>query len=167
MSRSTADPLRLWRSRQRAVIALGAFWVLGVIAWSMWPLPQRSIAAPSLDPRIDSIEDSALPPLNQQAFLAPIWNPIPEPTPVEAAPPPARPEPIRFTLVGIVRDVGDDGEQVLRAALYDPTTDKMHVVASGERVGSFEVQVEATAVVLTDGSRTHRLQLRDDGGLRG
>lgn len=100
-------------------------------------------------------------PLDPSAFTAKLWNPPP--------PPPEVPEevtvqrtvprkPLRLQLVGII----DDG-QTLRAAVYDPDTDRLLILASGDRVHQHTItSITAGAVMLVDGRVSHRLTLRRD-----
>ncbi|QKK07462.1 MAG: hypothetical protein HND58_04345 [Planctomycetota bacterium] len=114
--------------------------------------------------RGESGED-ALPPVDRGAFAARLWNPLPPPATPEttseprqaAAPPP------RLQLIGIVHDTAHDGEQILRAALYDPDTDTLHIVASGEQiVGVLIAAVDPESVRLEVGGRPATLALRDE-----
>ncbi len=102
--------------------------------------------------------------LDRAAFAASIWNPPPalERT-AEQAPTRQHPPPLRLQLIGIARDAGPGGDQVLRAALYDPDTDRLHILAEGERVGAVTViAVEPGVVRLESGGRTAELRLRRD-----
>lgn len=98
------------------------------------------------------------PALDVATFDVALWNPPPGPEP---AVPPAvveRVEPLRLQLLGIVHSAG-----VLRAALYDPQDDRIHLVADGATIGAVSVvRVAADEVELADGRRTHRLRIRED-----
>lgn len=105
------------------------------------PLAATRLAALDLDP-----------------FRAPIWvappGPAAEAEPAKQAPPP----PLKLQLLAITRE----GESYL-AVLYDPETDRLHVVGAGESVGGRSVDsVEAGAIALRDGSGVRTLALRDD-----
>ena len=121
-------------------------------------------------PRVGGVE--AFEPLDRTAFAAAIWNPpaAPERPPgtIEKATPVPPP---RLQLIGIVHDTDEDGAVLLRAALYDPDTDKLHLVASGELIGAVTVaSIESGVVSLESAGRTSRLALREppqpDGGRR-
>lgn len=162
--------MRAWRWRERGVLAGGAAALALATSWAAWPLAEAppidaDLTAPA---EVEHGPDEA-PPLDRAAFAARIWNPPPAPSPaaaapaaVEAGPPP------RLRLIGIAHDSGVDGEPILRAALYDPDTDKLHLVASGEHVGGVTVSaIDGGGVSLDDGGRVSRLALRDDPGGRG
>lgn len=101
-----------------------------------------------------------IPPLNTEVFAAArLWTPppviaqAPKPTPPA---PPAPPIPLKLQLLGVTRDERD----VLHAALYDPDTDRVCLVANGESVGAFKLtSLSATTVELSDGRGVRRLTL--------
>ncbi|MFM9995673.1 MAG: hypothetical protein ACKVU4_07720 [Phycisphaerales bacterium] len=99
-----------------------------------------------------------LPDLDLDPFHAPVW--VAPPAPADEAEPakPAPAPPLKLQLLAITR-AGED----YRAALYDPETDRLHVVGAGESVGGRSVdRVEANAIALRDGSGVRMLALRDD-----
>lgn len=165
--RSTSDPLGAWSNRQRgALVAVGAALALG-LAWALRPLHR----APAVEVELGAPDGSVpgpgdLAPLDRAAFAAHIWNPPPRPEAAEVssdtreqpAPPP------KLQLIGVAHDTGADGDTVLRAALYDPDTDKLHLVASGERIGAVRVSVDPEGVSLETAGGTARLALRDERG---
>ncbi len=114
-------------------------------------------------PPPDGSGGETIEPFDRAAFAAAIWNP-PAATKRSSAtvettapvPPP------RLQLIGIVHDTDEIGAVILRAALYDPDTDKLHLVASGERVGAVTVvTIEPGVVFLESAGRTSRLALRE------
>ncbi len=139
---------------------LGAALVTLSAAWAWRPLEQPEpreffidLHAPSTTPIDD--EDHRF---DQGAFVVRLWNPPPEARNAlvaERTPPP--PKPPRLQLIGII----DDGRQ-LRAALYDPETDRLLIVTTGDRVQQHTITITADAVELADGRVTHRLTLRKD-----
>lgn len=142
------------------------------LAWASWPLPPTPIV--DVDVTAPTASDSmpaTVAPLDRGAFAARIWNPPPQAEAVVSAPT-AEPAPAALPtlqLIGIAHDTDTDGHPVLRAALYDPTSDKLHLVASGERIGNVTVaEVDGQGVSLAYGGRTSRLRLRDEreGGKR-
>jgi hypothetical protein len=162
--RSTSDPTPAWRARQRSAIAVAATALAIALAWALRPLP----ALPAIDAGLDAPApsdggDGTAQPLDRAAFAAAIWNPpaapeLPAVTVERTVPAP----PPRLQLIGIVQDTGDNGAVLLRAALYDPDTDKLHLVASGERVGAVTVaSIERGVVSLESAGRTSRLALRE------
>ena len=142
---------------------LGAALVTLSAAWAWRPLEQPEpngffidLHAPPTTPIDD--EDHRF---DQSAFAVRLWNPPPPPPEArnalvagQTAPPP---KPLRLQLIGII----DDGRQ-LRAALYDPETDRLLIVATGDRVKQHTITITADAVELADGRVTHRLTLRKD-----
>ena len=118
----------------------------------MIPLDVHATTTPLLEDEEERID--------QSAFVVRLWNPPPPPEARNAlvagrtAPPP---KPLRLQLIGII----DDGRQ-LRAALYDPETDRLLIVATGDRVKRHTITITADAVELADGRVTHRLTLRKD-----
>lgn len=162
---SPSDPITAWRTRQRTAGAIAILALAVATLWSWWPLP----SPPAADPALRAPEDASEPadgpaPLDRDAFAAAIWNPPPAPPrAAESAPTAGTPPPPRLQLIGIARDTGPGGDQVLRAAIYDPDTDKLHIVAEGERIGAITVlAVEPGVVRLDSGGRTSELRLRKD-----
>ena len=97
---------------------------------------------------------------DQGAFVVRLWNPPPPPearNALVAGQTAPAPKPPRLQLIGII----DDGRQLL-AALYDPETDRLLIVATGDRVKQHTITITADAVELADGQVTHRLTLRKD-----
>jgi len=169
--RSTSDPIPAWRRRQRSALAIAGVAFPISLAWALRSLPARPgidaelHAAPSRDGGVETIE-----PLDRAAFAAAIWNPPAAPEHPAATVERATPvPPPKLQLIGIVHDTDRGGAVLLRAALYDPDTDKLHLVASGERVGAVTVaSIESGVVSLESAGRMSRLALRDDsnGGPR-
>lgn len=167
--RSTSDPIRDWRRRERWAIAIAGVALALSLAWVLRPLPARPgfdaelHASPPRDGGIETAE-----PLDRTAFAAAIWNPPATPERPAATAEKATPvPPPRLQLIGIVHDTDENGAVLLRAALYDPDTDKLHLVASGERVGAVTVaSIESGVVSLESAGRTTRLALREEGDRR-
>lgn len=98
-------------------------------------------------------------PIDRRVFEARLWNPPPaQATPEQPDRPVAkRPEPVRFQLIGIIDDGGP-----LQAALYDPQTDRLLIVRSGDRIKQHTITaVTADGVELSDGRSVSRLTLRE------
>jgi len=133
-------------------------------AWALWPLrppPELTWDSMTDAPQGEGagqVTETVV--LDTTAFAAPLWiaPPPPPPKPAPPAPPPP-PPPLRLQLVGIVVEEGGP-----RAVLYDPDTDVLHIVASGEAVGSCVVEsVSKAEVTLRQGDRLRTLALRDAG----
>lgn len=133
-------------------------------AWALWPLrpPPELTQGVAVE---ESQAERAAPgsetvALDTTAFAAPLWIAPPPPPPKPASPaPPPPPPPLRLQLVGIVVEEGGP-----RAVLYDPDADVLHIVASGEAVGSCVVEsVSKAEVTLRQGDRLRTLALRDAG----
>jgi len=159
----------VWRRSERAVLAFGGVALTLSLTWAPWPLPDvppidAELAAPWS--REEGVETVA--PLDRAAFAARIWNPpVSQQTAASVATTESPAPPPRLQLIGIVHDTGPDGVPLLRAALYDPDTDKLHLVASGERVGAVTVAaIDRGGVSLETAGRTSRLALRDEGDRR-
>lgn len=136
------------------------------LIWALRPLPAPPVIGVELTapPARDEAVDGAIESLDQAAFAALIWNPPAAPersvAGVEAS---ASVPPPRLQFIGIVHDTVEDGSVLLRAALYDPDTDTLHLVASGERIGAITVAaIERGEVSLECSGRTTILALRDD-----
>lgn len=159
------SPVTRWNRRRRAALVLASPAIAISAVWGYWPIPRPAAIDPTLTrPQQESKPDEAHAPLDREAFAAAIWNPEPAPPrAAEPTPTPRPPRPIQLQLIGIARDPGPDGNEVLRAALYDPDTDKLHIVAAGERVGDVTiVAVEPELVRLETGGRPAELRLRED-----
>lgn len=170
------DPiLDLQRSTRRLAAAGGAA-ALAVGVWAFWPIraePLRladvgvGVGVGQSDP---AGKDSVAPKIafNAAAFDAPLWTPPPPPPskPVAQKPPP--PPPLKLQLIGISRDNGTDGTPILRGVLYDPDSDRLLIVASGEKIELAGRQpiliakLTADAIELQDGDITRRLTLSDE-----
>lgn len=149
-------------------LSIGGCAVLASLAWalaSLAPVPDLEVEL-RRPARGESGED-ALPPVDRAAFAARLWNPQPPPSTPEATSEPkqAAADPPRLQLIGIVHDTTDGGERTLRAALYDPDTDTLHIVASGEQIGGVLIaSVDPASVRLEIGGRPATLALRDEPG---
>ncbi|MEE9128649.1 MAG: hypothetical protein V3T84_01420 [Phycisphaerales bacterium] len=138
----------------------GAALVTLSAAWAWRPLEQPKPRGFFIDlhpPPTTPIDDQDHR-FDQGAFVVRLWNPPPEARNAlvagRTAPPP---KPLRLQLIGII----DDGRQ-LRAALYDPETDRLLILGDGDHVRQHTITITADAVELADGRVTHRLTLRKD-----
>jgi hypothetical protein len=74
--------------------------------------------------------------------------------------PPAPLPPLKIQLLAILKENG-----VFKAAVYDPDTDKILVVAAGEKIGSRTVDsIAGSGITLKDGQGVRTLALKDQKG---
>jgi hypothetical protein len=164
----TPDPILTLRRQTRRMALVGAagcIMVLGIAAipsrdrWMppTWNPEERASAAtrqrrPALNARPASTQQTAD---RERLYAAELWTPDPKPVIAEVpTPPPPPPRPtLKLQLLGI-HSTGIDGTLV--ATLYDPETDRLAIVKSGDRVGLFDV--DAVTIVGVD--------LRDAVGVR-
>lgn len=138
----------------------------GAVAWCAWwalddvelaPIQLDTLVDPALDASPVVIAAPEVLAIDPQVFAVALWNPRPRPE----APPPAveaPTEPIRLQLVAVVRDGTS-----LRAAVYDPEDDRIHLVTDGEMVRDFLVnQVTLAGVELSRNRSVHRLRIKED-----
>jgi hypothetical protein len=146
-SHPRAGPTRV----PRRLIAGGAIAIALSASWALWPVQVPNVPDPMLDSSTDKPRSAmTLTALNLDAFRTPIW--VSPPPPPEPEKPAAPPPPLKLQLLAILSENG-----VYKAALYDPDTDTVLVVAAGETLGSART-VES---VLAD-----RVAVRDARGLR-
>ncbi|MCH8342415.1 MAG: hypothetical protein IH983_00320 [Planctomycetes bacterium] len=145
-------------------------WLIGASAmvmcawWAVLPLEQHpgGTAVTMNQPSPGLIENSpnASDTIDLVAFAARLWNPpLPQETDQQRQSKSAqRQELIRLQLIGIINDGG-----ALKAALYDPDTDRLLIVRSGDRIRRHTVTaISAEGVELSDGRSTTRLTLIED-----
>jgi hypothetical protein len=140
--------------------AIAGLAAVGSAVFAAWPMKPRPFKAPAIE-RADAPKRTVAA-LDLAAFRAPIWvaEPPPPPPPAPPAPAPA-PPPLKIQLLAIIRD-SDSG--VYAAAVYDPDTDRVLVVAAGERLGVRTVeQVDRSSLTLRDAAGTRTLALKDGG----
>jgi hypothetical protein len=98
--------------------------------------------------------------LDIAAYKAPLWIVEAPPPPPPPAPPP--PPPLKLQLLAVITE-GD----IQKAAIYDPDTDRLFMVASGETVAGRMVEnVDPRGVDLRDGKQVRRLALNPQEGGR-
>ena len=104
---------------------------------------------------------------DRSAFNTPLWiAPTPPPPPPPPPAPPPTPPPLRLQLLAIIKDQYNGGEQY-KAMVYDPDTDKVLVIAAGEKVGSSSVEsIDELGLRIKDAHGTRSLTLKSDGGRR-
>lgn len=135
--RSSTDPTRTWRIRQRWTWLAGGAALTAGLAWSFQPL-----SPPSLDESRLEIGDPAVTALaahqgdqrefDAAAFAVNLWNPPPPPAAAaDDALAIEPPKPLNLQLIGIISEAGSSG---YKAALYDVESDRILIVASGDKV---------------------------------
>lgn len=163
------DPILDLQRSTRRIATVGVVVSTAAAVWAFWPFARepRTLAstAESIAPSRD-ISTSKLA-FDPGAFEAQLWTPPPQPPPKVVVQQPAPPA-LKLQLIGISRDNGHDGTTVLRGVLYDPDSDRLLIVASGEKVelaGRSPIVVSKLtpdAIELQDGENTRRLTLNDD-----
>lgn len=154
---------RVGRTRVPAGLLIAcALLVVFVGSWALWPLGKSRVEAPEYEGELSSAPREAAVTLDIDAFKAPIWvAAAPPPAPPPAAAPPPPPAPLRVQLLAILHE--GDGH---RAAMYDPDSDRLVVVRTGDRVaGRLVDAVDSDRVALRDDRGTRMLTLRDGGGV--
>lgn len=181
LSSGSAD-LPSKRSTSRLCIA-GCIVCVGALMWALWPLEAggikreaeaistRALAAAGQPKNAGRIASA---PIDLRAFDAQLWKAPPKPPPIAAAPPapaPAAP-PLRLQLVAIIQEQlqtpGALAPAIRRAALFDPDTNRLHSVSSGDTLLRYRVgTISADSLQLSDtnGSTSHTLRMKS-GELR-
>jgi len=150
------------RRRLRATWLAGSAAITSCVLWAAAPLgessrPDGAVVVAALSPKLVKATPN---PIEPQAFTARLWNPRPAEQASQVAQQEiaARSATMRLQLIGIINEAGQ-----LKAALYDPQTDRVLIVTSGDRVGQHTItQISASTVELSDGRFTSRLKLRED-----
>ncbi len=162
------DPVLALRRTTRRVTAVGLTVAACVAAWALWPLEPGPITLATAPGRADAPASTAHVAFNADAFKVTLWTPtpVPPPAPVIAQKPP--PPPLKLQLIGITRDTPvDGGAPELRAALYDPESDQMLIVAAGEKIITSQARytvasLTADTIELADGEAVRKLSLNDE-----
>ncbi len=157
------DPLLALQRRTRRASAVCAGVVLLAAMYALWPVTIEPVSVPTpLSSDSESLaagEASGPVPLDLAAFETPLWLAPPPPPPTEiAAKPPPPPPPLKLELLGILRE----GESY-RAVVYDPETDKVTVLSSGDTLAGRTVgRITAETVAIKDGAGTRTLTLKTE-----
>lgn len=170
MTSTQAAPTSLLRrSIRRAFLMILPLVALASV-WAFRPITRTPIDAEISEGSAHKIQPkTARATVDPEAFAALLWSP--PPVFAKAAPPkPPPPLPsLKLQLIGIMKETATDATPssaaVLRAALYDPDTDTLHIVAAGERVGTGRFTVSKLTpdtVELADGRERRTLSLRTD-----
>ncbi len=137
-------------------LAAWLFVLLGCAVFAAWPQSATPIALPKIEPLAP--EKKVPPRLDLTAFRTPLWvaDAAPPTAPVQAAPTPP-PPPLKLQLLAIIHE-GD----AYKAALYDPDSDRLLIVAAGERIGTRSVEsIDKAKLTLNDGAARRVLALKE------
>ena len=159
---SPNDPIRMIKRRGWATWLVGSLAIASCAFWAVAPADdpdQPDLFTTLVEPSTESISDDSPQAFDDQSFSARLWNPPPGSGPAPPAPKSdRRPPPPRLELIAIINDGGER-----RAAVYDPDTDRIRIVASGDQISDLTVtSVSADAVELSDGRATVRLTLKEE-----
>jgi hypothetical protein len=149
------DPTRFARRRSLVTWCIGALLIAPAAAWSLLPPPINPAPALQVAAALPSADAQGTGSLDLSAFRARIWVPTARAAAPKAEPtPPPAPAPLRLQLIGILRETATESDTTtLRAALYDPDSDKLFIVGAGDTLGSHRVaQITPTGVVLAQGA---------------
>ncbi len=160
---SSTDPIRVL-SRRIRLTWLAAVPIVALCAmWAFLP-PGVAVQTTGVSQTIAGSDQSPVVQpalaLDGRAFATRIWDQPDKPArPTAAAAAIRAPKPpaFRLQLISII----DEGEE-RQAALYDPETDRLFIVVSGDTVNQHTVTaIDADAIELSDGSTTNRLTLKE------
>lgn len=132
--------------------------LLACAGFAFWPLKATRVVPPVIARPAAAKKQVAA--LDLAAFRVPLWvaDPAPPAPPVAAAPAPP-PPPLKIQLLAIIHE----GE-LYKAAVYDPDSDRILVVAAGEKIGTRNVdKVDKTSLTLRDGAAQRVLALKAGG----
>jgi hypothetical protein len=157
-----ADNLLVHSRRRTKYVAAGCgVAMVGALAWALVPTYPAVIEAPSLEAANAAADLPPPAPLDVKAFETPVWTiaAVPQP-PAPPPPPPPAPPPFKLQLIGIIKEA-----EVYKAVIYDPDTNKLFVVASGEAAAGHTVErVIADSITIKDGALVRTLALKTGGG---
>jgi len=159
---SSTDPIRAISRRIRLTWLVALPVVALCAVWAFLP-PGVAVQPPNVAETVAGSEQSPVVQpslaLDGRAFATRIWDQPDKPVRPTAAAATRAPKPPAFKLQLI--SIIDEGEE-RQAALYDPETDRLFIVVSGDTVNQHTVTaIEADAIELSDGSTTNRLTLKE------
>jgi hypothetical protein len=151
------DPLQQSRRRTRLLAAMCGVAVLMGVGWALVPPGTPLVDSPSVALTGASQDETAIAPLDPSAFDTPVWT-IAAALQPPAPPPP--PPPLKVQLIGILKE-----DQGYKAVLYDPDTNKILVVSTGEEALGHKIdRVAADTITIRDGPLVRTLALRPGVG---
>jgi hypothetical protein len=154
------NPVHILRRRQRRLWLATAPALIIITIWWLRPLGVEDVAVPvPTEHRARPKAQNDVREIDPAVFAVNLWKTPPRVEPQEPAVAQAPPPPLNVQLIGIITEDG-----VAKAALYDGDSDRLLIVADGERLRDQVVRILPAGVVeLTDGGRsTRRLLLRPD-----
>ncbi len=162
--RSPIDPIRRVRRQIRLTWLVGTLTIVMCTLWAARPVQEYSPEDTTFSFNLAQLSAQPIEhgphTIDPRVFAARLWNPPPTEVALKEreASVANRPKPIRFQLIGIINENGQ-----LRAALYDPDTNRVLIVKSGDRIDELTVTaVTAESVELSDGKTTSRLALIEE-----
>lgn len=159
------DPLSVLTRRTRRGLVTCASLTLCAALFAVWPVSVDPITPPESIGPINTISSKpVMIALDVAAFDVPVWLAPPPPPVVELAAKPAAPSPppppLKLELLGIIRE-----GNAYRAVVYDPDTDKVAVVGSGDSLAGRKVdRVSVDALAIRDASGIRTLTLKGPPG---
>lgn len=181
-----SDPLRTYRRALVRTWLLAAAVLSPIAWWALKPLSPPAISAPTLREPDAAPKPAATELIVVSDFDVRLWHAPPatpavrDQAPPSAAKPLVSPQPptVRFQLVGIIDEPAFSDEPGVSpssradpdsprrlAAIYDPESDTLFLVASGQRVGATTHTVEgittdSVTLISRSGAAPTRLTLR-------
>lgn len=158
------DPLAMLARRTRLGLIVCAGLTLCAALFAVWPVAVDPITRPeSIEPISVSGSKPTMIALDVAAFDVPVWLTPPPPPPlpaVEVAAKPAALPPLKLELLGIIKE-----GTTYRAVVYDPDTDKVAVVGSGDTLAGRKIdRVSVDALAIRDASGIRTLTLKAPPG---
>lgn len=137
---------------------LWAGWALVLMlcaVFAFWPLEVARTNAPLVTEHLPEAHQVIA--LNGSAFRVPLWVADPAPTPESASVPPPSLPPLKLQLLAILREGG-----VYKAVVYDPDSDRLQILVTGDSVGSRKVySVNGAEATLVDEAGQRTLSLKE------
>lgn len=166
---SNPDPITHINHKTRMILIASIAGGIVCLVWAITPLLSsfRDTAATPIPPsqllETTTLPRPAPPANNWHAFEVSLWHPFPpqvSTSPPPTPPPPPPPAPNRYQLLAITADA----RRSLIAVVYDPSTNKLHRVRTGDNIQETRIiSVNQQCIELEYSGRNSRLHLRQDG----
>lgn len=161
------DPIRSIKRTMKLIWLIGSITIIACASWAFLLQNEVSVDSTTIDlhkaaPLAVNNTDQSL---DQSVFTVNLWNPptVKISKTNVSKQEPRRVKPLRLQLIGITND-----GNTLRAAIYDPDSDQLLIVASGQSIlGHTISDITKDAVLIADGRFTHYLRLVEDIGNKG